>query len=171
MFKLYVKKLMSGRDSKHRSLFDSKSILNPSSTTSADARPEQPLVDTKSIASSESFPPGGHSEGCGLRFSSRRETREGLPMENKNRSPVQSKLPKTASQALEILSPVVLEVIDFHRLSQFLKANILFQTQDVTVVREDAKEHLIRWTFCSSRAQVEAARQALLKKWPSLHIR
>lgn len=88
---------------------------------------------------------------------------------NKNRSPTQSKIPKSASRVVEILGPV--EVVDYHRLSEFLQKNILFQTQDVTVIREDDKERLIKWTFCSYRAQAEVARQALRRQWPGLHIR
>ncbi|KAJ4416733.1 hypothetical protein N0V85_002148 [Neurospora sp. IMI 360204] len=68
---------------------------------------------------------------------------------NNNRTPVQTDLPSTASRVLEILGPV--EVVNFHRLSRFLEANIVFQTQDVTV------------------AQV--ARKALRAEWPGLHIR
>ncbi|KAK3403395.1 hypothetical protein B0T20DRAFT_25561 [Sordaria brevicollis] len=87
---------------------------------------------------------------------------------NNNRSPVQN-LPDYLSRVLEILGPV--EVVNYHRLNQFLEANIRFQTQDVTIVREDAEVRLIRWTFCSFRAQAQVARKALDHEWPGLQIR
>ncbi|KAL0465451.1 hypothetical protein QR685DRAFT_575965 [Neurospora intermedia] len=78
-------------------------------------------------------------------------------------------LPHSASRVLEILGPI--EVVDIHRLSRFLGANIKFDTQDVTTVCEDKDERLLRWTFCSFRAQAQVARKALGAEWPGLHIR
>ncbi|KAK3501418.1 hypothetical protein B0T13DRAFT_525571 [Neurospora crassa] len=88
---------------------------------------------------------------------------------NSNRSAPQTDLPHSASRVLEILGPI--EVVDIHRLSRFLGANIRFDTQDVTTVREDKDERLLRWTFCSFRAQAQVARKALRAEWPGLHIR
>ncbi|KAK3351112.1 hypothetical protein B0H65DRAFT_568069 [Neurospora tetraspora] len=88
---------------------------------------------------------------------------------NSNRSAPQTDLPHSASRVLEIHGPV--EVVDIHRLTRFLESNIKFDTQDITVVREDKHERRIRWTFGSFRAQAQVARKALRAEWPGLHIR
>lgn len=77
---------------------------------------------------------------------------------NNNRSPIQTDIADTASRVLEIHGPR--EVVDIHRLSRFFEDNLKYQTQDITVLNEDKEERLIRWAFCSFRAQGAESRVA-----------
>lgn len=88
---------------------------------------------------------------------------------NDNRSAPKIEFPKSATRVLEIRGPV--EVVNVHRLSPLFNANLKYDTQGVATVLEDNHQRVLRWMFCSFRAQAQAARKLLRSTWPSLHVR
>ncbi|KAH7632797.1 hypothetical protein B0T09DRAFT_395024 [Sordaria sp. MPI-SDFR-AT-0083] len=76
---------------------------------------------------------------------------------------------RIAGRTVGIRGPV--EVVNVHRLSPLFNANLKYDTQGVATVLEDNHQRVLRWTFCSFRAQAQAARKLLRSTWPSLHVR
>lgn len=63
------------------------------------------------------------------------------------------------------------DVVDIHKIGEFLKRNLTFETQDVRVVDESVTQRKIEWVFGSYRAQAQVAKMALKSQWEELSIR
>ena len=57
------------------------------------------------------------------------------------------------------------DIVDIHKIGDFLHRNLTFETQDVKVVEETATQRKIEWVFGSYRAQAQVAKMALKSQW------
>lgn len=69
------------------------------------------------------------------------------------------------SRCLVISGPP--HLVDPHKIHEYIRDKILFQTQRVSIMRESDHEREIRWWFGGCYAQSQAVKLALNARWPT----